>query len=187
MLTYTLCLIRKNREYLLLNRENPTWMGCWNGIGGKIEKDEQPRESMVREIREETMIHVSNISFRGIITWSTVEGDGFGGMYLYEAPTEAEFEYPTPLKTEEGILDWKKDNWILDQRNMGVATNLRSVLNYIIDGEECFNHHSIFLEGKMIDHRTTRIDPIIEEDEALRKTYLEQYIREYIKEVSGTR
>ncbi len=42
-------------KILLINKKRPTWMaGHWNGIGGKVEKDETPLHAMGREVKEET-------------------------------------------------------------------------------------------------------------------------------------
>jgi ADP-ribose pyrophosphatase YjhB (NUDIX family) len=56
----------------MLNRENAPWMGCWNGIGGKVEPSEHPREAMLREMNEETDIDSKLISvdYKGLMTWS---------------------------------------------------------------------------------------------------------------------
>lgn len=45
MIKYNLCYIRKENKILLLNRELPGWMGCWNGVGGKLQANEEPRVS----------------------------------------------------------------------------------------------------------------------------------------------
>lgn len=37
MYQYTLCFIERGDAILLLNRQKAPWMGCWNGVGGKIE------------------------------------------------------------------------------------------------------------------------------------------------------
>lgn len=106
MLKYNICFIKRGQEVLLLNREYPSWMGCWNGIGGKLELQETPRESMIREIEEETNIRDYVLHFKGMVTW-TSDGSNFGGMYAYVAEVLESFTYPTPIKTVEGILDWK--------------------------------------------------------------------------------
>jgi len=42
-------------QVLLVCKTKPKWQaGCWNGIGGKIEKGEIPLEAMNREAAEET-------------------------------------------------------------------------------------------------------------------------------------
>jgi 8-oxo-dGTP diphosphatase len=181
MLKYNLCLIRQGTRILLLNREFPPWMGCWNGIGGKLEKDELPRLSMLREILEETQLDSFEIYFKGLITWTSVEGAGFGGMYIYLADIPEEYVYPTPVKTDEGILDWKEINWILDSENLGVASNIPSCLGKVLQDNHCYDHHSIFAGNKMINQISTMIDSRIEEDEDLRNEYLNKYIEEGLR------
>ncbi|HOR96616.1 MAG TPA: DNA mismatch repair protein MutT, partial [Bacilli bacterium] len=36
-LKYTLIFLKCKDEILLINRDNPSWMGRWNGLGGHIE------------------------------------------------------------------------------------------------------------------------------------------------------
>lgn len=175
---YTLCLIKQGTKILLLNREFPTWMGCWNGIGGKIEKEEQPRLSMLRENCEETTIESPEIIFKGLITWSTVEGTDFGGLYLYIAEISEDYIYQTPIRTDEGILDWKEINWIFHPENLGVASNIPSCLNSVLNDNNCFDHHSIFSGDKMIDQVSSLIDPRIENNEVMRNEYLSKYTEE---------
>ncbi|MBR2568631.1 MAG: NUDIX domain-containing protein, partial [Paenibacillus sp.] len=95
MLIYNLGIIRKGSQILLLNRERSSWMGCWNGVGGKIEQGETPRASMHREMLEETGLDLDSISFIGFITWSSTVGDVPGGMYIYEAKLPEGESYPT--------------------------------------------------------------------------------------------
>ncbi|CAH8771133.1 NUDIX hydrolase [Paenibacillus dendritiformis] len=176
MLKYTLCLIKQGSKILLLNREKPAWMGCWNGVGGKIEKNEQPRASMLREIREETGIEALDLTFKGLITWTTGERRDFGGLYLYAAAIPEEQRYPTPVKTAEGILDWKELRWIMHPDNAGVASNIRSCLEQVLHDEQCYNHHCIFVGDSLIEQITTPIDLNIEYDEAARMEYIMKYM-----------
>ncbi len=45
------------RRVLLIRKKNPPWQrGLLNGVGGKIEKDEEPLAAMRRECREETTL-----------------------------------------------------------------------------------------------------------------------------------
>lgn len=117
--------------------------------------------------------------FKGLITWTTVEGTGFGGMYLYLADIPEGYDYQTPIKTDEGILDWKEINWILHPENLGVASNIPSCLEKVLYDDSYYNHHSIFKDGKMIDQISTTIDPRLEDDEVLRNEYLNGYLKGY--------
>ena len=51
MLEFTICFIKQGNNILLLNREKPTWMGNWNGVGGKIHARESPKQCILREIK----------------------------------------------------------------------------------------------------------------------------------------
>ncbi len=176
MLKYNLCLIRRGNQILLLNREKPTWMGCWNGVGGKLEQGEQPRVAMLREIDEETGIDAAELTFKGLITWSNIDGSNFGGMYLYLANFPENISYSTPRKTDEGILDWKGIDWILHSDNQGIAANIPPCLGKILYDNDCYNHHSYFEGNQFIEQRSSLVDPKIENDEGWRKIYLQQYL-----------
>lgn len=94
MLKYNICFIKRGEEILLLNREKASWMGCWNGIGGKLDPLETPRAAMIRELEEETGIQAYSLHFKGLVTW---KGDDFdyGGMYAYIAEVPHEIERST--------------------------------------------------------------------------------------------
>ncbi|RCW50377.1 NUDIX hydrolase [Paenibacillus prosopidis] len=175
MLKYNICFIKRGQEILLLNREYPSWMGCWNGIGGKLELHETPRESMIREIEEETNIRDYVLHFKGIVTW-TSDGSNFGGMYAYVAEVSESFEYQTPIKTVEGILDWKKIDWIMHSQNVGVASNLPETLDLMLNDSHSYDHHCVYLKGKLQEHIPTLIHPHMETDEWLREQYFQKYL-----------
>src|SRR5690625_6702387 len=120
MLKYTIGFIKKGDQILLLNREFPTWMGNWNGVGGKIEAGETPLAGILREIKEETGILLTEATYKGVVT-GNVNGQREGGMYAYLAELPDIYEYPTPIIREEVILDWKTIEWILHSKNTVVA------------------------------------------------------------------
>ncbi|MGB1097430.1 MAG: NUDIX domain-containing protein, partial [Acholeplasmataceae bacterium] len=80
MYTYTLVFINIASHIVMINRNKAPWMGMWNGLGGKIQEDETPKQSIKREIQEELGVHISlhDILERGILTWNTFEADGQG-------------------------------------------------------------------------------------------------------------
>ncbi|MBC1440383.1 NUDIX hydrolase [Listeria innocua] len=134
MYKYTLCFIQRANEILLLNRQKSPWMGSWNGVGGKIEPGELLIESIKREIKEETGINAADYEIRDIgeMKWF-VEGENLGGMHLFVAKLKDDFIYQTPLATDEGILDFKKISWILNQENTGVVNNLPYLIKHAPD------------------------------------------------------
>lgn len=171
MLSYNICFVRKGNDVLLLNREHPSWMGRWNGVGGKLERGEDPRESAVRELYEETQITGCDLTFKGFITWN-VDGSKYGGMYTYLADVPADYAYSTPIKTNEGILDWKSIDWILHPDNQGIASNIPPCLEKILYDPSCYNHHFMYEDGHLSGQYSELLNPMVEFDAAIRYEYL---------------
>lgn len=173
MIKYNICFMKKGTEVLLLNRERSSWMGCWNGIGGKLEPGENPRDSMIREIFEETGIPAYELRFKGLITWNS--GTGYGGMYTYVAEVPESEALETPLKTEEGILDWKEVGWILHPENLGIASNVVRTLDVLLNDDTVYDHHCTYQEGQLVHYGKTEIPPELESDEEVRRLFFDHY------------
>ncbi|WP_054024877.1 NUDIX hydrolase [Bacillus sp. FJAT-28004] len=174
MLKYNICFIKRGNEILLLNREKASWMGCWNGIGGKLEPQETPRDAMIREIEEETGISQYDLQFKGLVTWTGDDFD-FGGMYAYIAEVPASFDYETPKKTDEGILDWKTIDWIMDNNNVGIVSNIPLTLPMMLNEAASYDHHCVYKNGKLIDLIHKEVSSSIESDSICRELYLSNY------------
>lgn len=162
MLKYTICFIKQGGKILLLNREKPEWMGAWNGVGGKIEAGETPLQSIAREVQEETGmdLDVHTIKYKGDITWTDPEQSYYGGMYAFIAELPETYDYHTPKKTDEGILDWKDLNWILHPENKGIA-NLRYFLSVLFDDENKYEHKFVYENGNVITFSIEQLDQAV--------------------------
>jgi 8-oxo-dGTP diphosphatase len=130
---------------------------------------------MIREIEEETNIKDYVLHFKGIVTW-TSDGSNFGGMYTYVAEVSETFTYPTPIKTSEGILDWKKIDWIMHSQNVGIASNLPKSLEIMLNDSQCYEHHCVYVQGKLQEQTTALIHPDLETNEWLREQYFQKYL-----------
>ncbi len=54
-------IITDNKEILLLKKNNPDWQkGLYNGIGGKVELNTTPLETIIKKCQEELGINISN-------------------------------------------------------------------------------------------------------------------------------
>ena len=107
MLNSTLCYLENDRgEYLMLHRvkkKNDVNQDKWIGVGGKFEGDESPDECLLREVREETGVTLTEFRFRGVVTFLT-DGNWEGEyMYLFTA-TGWEGEFAADCA--EGDLEW---------------------------------------------------------------------------------
>jgi len=113
----TLCYIEKDNKYLMLHRvkkENDCNKDKWIGVGGKFEEGESPEECLLREVREETGLTLTNYKFRGIVTFVSDEWEG-EYMHLFTA-TDYEGELPENVMRDcnEGELVWVPKDEILE-------------------------------------------------------------------------
>lgn len=177
IIKYNICLIKRGASILLLNREKASWMGCWNGVGGKLKPEETPEAAMLRELEEETgirAIDLVSLQFKGFLTW-TVDGGQFGGSYMYLGELADDFELITPKKTEEGILDWKTVEWIMNKDNQGVATNIPKCLDFMLTDPSCYEHLSCYVNGILEEQQEFKLDPSTEHCAKLRMEYFSKY------------
>ena len=109
MVNTTLCYIEQDGAYLMIHRikkKNDMNHDKWIGVGGKFEQGESPFDCARREILEETGVQVSDLKYRGIVTFISNE---YGTEYMHLF-TAAEFEGELDYNCDEGRLEWvKKD------------------------------------------------------------------------------
>lgn len=113
MKLFTLCYVEKDDHYLMLHRnkkENDVHQGKWVGLGGKFEPGESPEECVVREVLEESGLHIKNPQLRGILTFpgSFKKEDGY--VFVF---TAREFTGEL-IACPEGELAWVKKRSIKD-------------------------------------------------------------------------
>ena len=107
----SLCYIERDGQYLMLHRikkahdEN---RDKWIGIGGKFEPGESPEDCVLREVREETGLRLTDFRYCGIITfvsdcWETEY------MHLFHATGFT----GTLRECDEGQLEWIAINRLL--------------------------------------------------------------------------
>lgn len=99
----TLCFIRHGADVLLLKRgeHKRIFPGQYNGVGGHIERDEDPLTGAIREMQEETGLDVANVRLRGIIH---VDAGADNGILVFVFTAEArsrDFK-----DSDEGRLEW---------------------------------------------------------------------------------
>lgn len=101
----SLCYIVRNGKVLLLHRtkkENDLNEGMWIGIGGKFEENESPEECVLREVREETGLTLTEYAYRGIVTFVS---DRWEGEYMHLF-TATDTEGTLIGACDEGDLEW---------------------------------------------------------------------------------
>lgn len=85
-------------------RPGDNHLGKYNGLGGKLEPDEDVLAGMRREIREEAAIECESLRLRGSISWPGFGKHGedwLGFIFLVER-----FSGKPPARNAEGDLHW---------------------------------------------------------------------------------
>lgn len=103
------------QEVLMIHRNqkvNDDHLGKYNGLGGKVHRNEDVATSMKREIKEEAGINVLEMNFCGTINWTGFgknEEDWLGFIFLI-----TKWEGKVLQKCPEGDLQWIKKEKIFD-------------------------------------------------------------------------
>ena len=85
-------------------RSDDESFGKWNGLGGKLERDEDVATCIRRELREEASIEVIEMRLRGTVSWPGFGRNGedwLGFIFVVDA-----FSGTVPSANDEGSLVW---------------------------------------------------------------------------------
>ena len=95
------CVLTSGDYYLLLKRYKEPHKGKYVPVGGKIESYESPKEAVIREVREETGISITEPKLFGTLA-ETSPVDYNWISYIYTK----EVEMTPNMTSDEGILEW---------------------------------------------------------------------------------
>ncbi len=104
MLNTTLCYLEQGASCLMLHRvkkKNDLNHDKWIGVGGKLEEGESPEDCVLREVREETGLTLTDYRYRGLITFVSDQAPT-EYMHLFTASAWQ----GTPIPCDEGELAW---------------------------------------------------------------------------------
>ncbi|MGB9738948.1 MAG: 7,8-dihydro-8-oxoguanine triphosphatase [Chloroflexus aggregans] len=85
-------------------RPDDQHLGKYNGLGGKLERDEEIVAGIQRELREEAGITALELTLRGTVSWPGFGKNGedwFAFIFLI-----TRFEGEPPARNVEGTLEW---------------------------------------------------------------------------------
>ena len=100
----TLCYLEREDAYLMLHRikkQDDYNHDKWVGVGGKFERFESPEDCLLREVKEETGLTLTDWRCRGVVTFLSDEWEG-EYMYLFTATGFT----GTLRECDEGDLEW---------------------------------------------------------------------------------
>ena len=153
-LGYVLSPNRKNVLLVHRNaRKDDQHLGKYNGLGGKMENDEDVLECMRREIREEANLECTDLQLRGTISWPGFGPNGedwLGFVFLITA-----FEGTAPESNDEGTLEWLPVETIMD---LPMWEGDRQFLPLVFDDDaRAFHGVMPYRDGRMVSWRYSRI------------------------------
>ena len=143
----TLCYVRHQGKTLMLFRnkkKNDVHEGKWNGLGGKLEPGESPEECAIREVKEESGLHVESPELRGVLTFPEFTPDHDWYVFVYEFNGF----FGTISDCDEGELKWIPDDKVL---SLELWEGDRYFLKWFYEGR-FFSAKFTYLKGKLVDH-----------------------------------
>ena len=128
-------------------------LGKYNGLGGKIEPDEDVLAGMRREIREEAGIECTSLRLRGTISWPGFGKHGedwLGFVFVVDA-----FEGAPLERNPEGALEWVAREHLLE---LPLWEGDRHFLPLVFDDDpRAFHGVMPYSGGRMLSWRYSRV------------------------------
>lgn len=143
-------VLSPDRQRVLLVHRNARaddeHLGKYNGLGGKLEADEDVLSGMRREILEEAQIECTSLLLRGTISWPGFGKNGedwLGFIFLIDA-----FEGTPPARNEEGPLEWIELDRMMD---LPMWEGDRQFLPLVFDNDpRAFHGVMPYRDGRMV-------------------------------------
>ncbi|KFN47376.1 NUDIX hydrolase [Arenimonas composti] len=128
-------------------------LGKYNGLGGKLERDEDVVAGMRRELHEEAGIEVVSLRLRGTISWPGFGRNGedwLGFVFVIDGWTGE-----VPPANAEGDLEWVP----LDRLDrLPLWEGDRHFLPLVFDADpRTFHGHMPYASGRMVSWQYSRL------------------------------
>ena len=132
------CYLIKDNEvvvtkYKKINKKE----GYYDIPGGKIEEGENPKQTAIREMKEETGINIQNLKYKGIMTIEYPDR-----MFIFDTYISKEYE-GEPQEFEENTSEWIDIDELLKKEK--ILSNIilldKFLIKGLIDDNRNFNLH----------------------------------------------
>lgn len=130
-----MCMIYDRDNILVQDRLNPDWPGI-TFPGGHIEPNESFVDSVIREVKEETGLDITNVQLCGVKQWTQPDQSFRYIVFFFKTNT-----YSGELKSsDEGKVFWINKN---ELSNYTLAEGFDSMFEVFNNDNLCENYHWI--------------------------------------------
>lgn len=130
-------LIKDNEVVVTKYKKGNKKEGYYDIPGGKIEEGETPKQTAIREMKEETGIEIQNLKYKGIMTIEYPDR-----MFIFDTFISKEYE-GEPQEFEENTSEWIDIDKLLKKEK--ILSNIilldKFLIKGLIDDNRNFNLH----------------------------------------------
>lgn len=130
-------LIKDNEVVVTKYKKGNKKEGYYDIPGGKIEEGESPKQTAIREMKEETGIEIQNLKYKGIMTIEYPDR-----MFIFDTFITKEYE-GEPQEFEENTSEWIDIDELLKKEK--ILSNIilldKFLIKGLIDDNRNFNLH----------------------------------------------
>ncbi len=130
-------LIKDNEVVVTKYKKGNKKEGYYDIPGGKIEEGEIPKQTAIREMKEETGIEIQNLKYKGIMTIEYPDR-----MFIFDTFITKEYE-GEPQEFEENTSEWIDIDELLKKEK--ILSNIilldKFLIKGLIDDNRNFNLH----------------------------------------------
>ena len=150
MILATECYIQRENQILMLYRnkkKNDINKGKYIGLGGKFEYGESPEQCLIREIKEEVGVILTNYRLRGIVTFVMLDGASEPiYMFVYTA-----YGFTGEISAcDEGELHWIDKDKIL---TLDLWEGDRLFWRWLLEDERFFSAKFVYNGNILVEHQ----------------------------------
>ena len=146
VIPYCLVYLKSRGRVLLIRKaKGRSHEGEWIGLGGKLEPDEDPMSSAVREFREESGLTLVDPKLRGTLIW--IDEVQCGIIHIFTGTRWS----GSVSESEEGELRWHSIQGLpaLD----GLAKHQRLFLDRVLlDDDHFYSAVMVYRDGEMVEY-----------------------------------
>lgn len=144
----TLCYVVKGDKVLMVHRvkkKNDIHEGKYNGLGGKLEKNETSYDCVIREVFEESGLKIKNPVLRGILNFPDFDGKNNWIVFVYIANRFS----GRIIDSNEGVLKWVR---IKDVLKLNLWEGDRYFLKYLFNTDKFFYGVFVYKGSSLISY-----------------------------------